>query len=127
MINLNPTNNVPETEDMFSEEALNIAKSFHEKYPNTWDVMYHNGLMPEMIKFILEDRQRVEIGARISEHTDFVMPFTDAAIQYEMDGEVSGILYFDNARLGRYRELKAKRGGETVVIADLKAKKKEKL
>lgn len=47
------------------------------------------------------------LQARIDEHMNWVLYWTDAAHKWEQDGEGSGIQYFDNERLARLSELKA--------------------
>jgi hypothetical protein len=53
--------------DLFSDEALKIAEALRSKYPNTWELLYNNHVMPEVIEFITADRKRVELEARIDE------------------------------------------------------------
>ena len=50
--------------DLFSEEALKIAEALRNKYPNTWELLYNNHVMPEVIAFITADRERVALEAQ---------------------------------------------------------------
>jgi len=51
--------------DLFSQEALKIAEALRNKYPNTWELLYNNHVMPEIIAFITADRKRVALEAKI--------------------------------------------------------------
>ena len=52
--------------DLFSEEALKIAEALRSKYPNTWEILYNNHAMPEVIAFITADMKRVALEARMN-------------------------------------------------------------
>ena len=53
--------------DLFSDEVLKIAEALRSKYPNTWRLLYDNHGMPDVIKFIAADRERMDLEARIAE------------------------------------------------------------
>ena len=37
--------------DVFSEEALTIASKLHQELPNTHNLLYRNGVIPELLQF----------------------------------------------------------------------------
>jgi len=47
----------------FSEQALALATDMKEKLPNTWELLYHNGLMPEIVAYIKQYgiQERIEL------------------------------------------------------------------
>ena len=61
--------------------------------------------LSELASIVEEER----LQGRFDEHREWVLPWTETAIQWEQDGEGSGILYFDNERLDRLNNLKGER------------------
>lgn len=47
--------------DLFSNDALDIAAQFKEEYPDTWKLLYKNGSMPDVIRFVDRLIQRKQL------------------------------------------------------------------
>jgi len=58
----------------FSEEALSLASNIKEKLPNTWELLYHNVLMPEILEFIKQYGNTRAVEARIELHRELSHP-----------------------------------------------------
>lgn len=111
--------------DLFSEEALKIAEALRSKYPNTWEILYNNHAMPEVIAFITADRKRVALEAELRLLTYMLDERTEHMFMQNPDtGEINGNGWLCNTSLSAVsaNRIEAERRKR---IAELKAQQEE--